>query len=274
MALTINTNVASLNAQLQVAKNNDALATSIQRLSSGLRINNAKDDAAGLAISTRMSAQIQGLDQASRNANDAISLTQTADSSLSNMTDMLQRMRVLAVQSANGTNTSADRTQLNKEFTNLQSELARTAQTTSFNGLKILDGGASGIKFQIGANANETISVTIGTLNLAALSVNSTSIGGTTGGAASLAIAQLDKALDKINTTRSNLGAVQSRFSYAINNLSAQSTSLSAAKGRITDTDFAAETANLTKGQILQQAGTAMLAQANSIPQNVLSLLR
>jgi flagellin len=385
MAQVIGTNVSSLNAQRNLNTSQAALQTSLQRLSSGMRINSAKDDAAGLAISQRFTAQINGSDQAARNANDGISLAQTAEGSLSATTDNLQRIRQLAVQSANATNSASDRAALQTEVGQLKSEIDRVGNSASFNGVALLNGSNSSFVFQIGANttANDTISVSglpnatlsglssvtaattassaVSGLSLTAvaggstdfININGTDIGaigaastasqrssdvinainavsnttgvnafldsstnqitlssaatitvtsggtGTTGGGfaasvtataatttglgsldvstfagAQLAIKQVDSALGQINTARATLGAVQSRFTSVVSNLQTTSENLSASRSRIQDTDFAAETANLTKNQILQQAGTAMLAQANSLPNNVLSLLK
>ena len=391
MASVINTNVSSLNTQRNLASSQSALATSIQRLSTGLRVNSAKDDAAGLAISERMSSQVRGLNVAARNANDGISLAQTAEGSLGKVGDMLQRMRELAVQSANATNSQTDRDALNAEVTQLKEEIGRVATTTQFNGTKLLDGSFSAQKFQVGANAGETIDLAaianvslaaLGTLTppdtttytqtlsaitptafatgiaageltingvgivtadgaadapaaLAALvasfdaaklanpttlsnvsmdatgAITSTdaslTIGGTlanvsgataattagtatvvagtqetgianltigTAADATAAMTAIDTALTAVNTARGNLGAVQSRFENAISNIQVTSENLSAARSRIVDTDFASETANLTRAQILQQAGNAMLSQANQQPQQVLALLR
>ena len=380
----INTNVMSLNAQRNLTSSSSSLSTSIQRLSSGLRINSAKDDAAGLAISERFSSQIKGLNQAQRNANDGISLAQTAEGALGTVTNNLQRIRELAVQSANATNSSSDRAALQTEAAQLLSEIDRVANQTSFNGVKLLDGSFSSAVFQVGANAGETISVsglvdsniaalgsvtaatgqssavtaidTLTAVGAGALVINGTDVGAGMGAAgstqqrvgqvvdainnystttgvnaaydsasnrivltsganivvtgsddgsltgfnvagndgdataattagltglsvasyagASLAIQQVDSALSQVNSARATLGAIQNRFESVVSNLSTTSENLSAARSRIQDTDFAAETANLTRAQILQQAGTAMLAQANSAPNNVLSLLR
>ncbi|REH36750.1 flagellin [Paraperlucidibaca baekdonensis] len=388
MALSINTNVASLNAQRNLSTSQNKMADSLQKLSTGMRINSAKDDSAGLAISERMTSQIRGLNVAVRNANDGISLAQTAEGALSEVGNNLQRMRELAVQASNGTNTQADRDALNTEFTALQSEIQRVGEQTSFNGTKLLDGSFSGVQFQVGANAGETIGISsianvqtsalggaltrnTATVNASALTGFATAIaagdvtidgpdsaagvsigaigsassaqeragqlaeainrvssqtgvgasydkvtgdlsltssgtitvGGaspavvssgfaagaagsatTTTGIGSLSLssftnaqqsmAHLDKAISEVNTSRGNLGAVQNRFSSTIANLQSTSENLSASRGRIQDTDFAAETANMSKGQILQQAGVAMLSQANQLPQSVLSLLR
>jgi flagellin len=376
----INTNVMSLNAQRNLQSSQSSLATSIQRLSSGLRINSAKDDAAGLAISSRFSSQINGLNQAQRNANDGISLAQTADGALSSVSDALQRIRELAVQSRNATNSDTDRAALNTEAQALKAEIDRVASTTSFNGVKLLDGSFTNAAFQIGANVGETITVgslgnagsatlgsysraqvtgaaasTFGAITAGDLTINGVSVGAigadtntanrassiaaainsyssqtgvsatildsaptqvvlssstgditvglagtattastgltaattnatTSTGFAALdissvagaddAINAMDAALASVNTTRAQLGAVQNRFESVVSNLATTTENLSAAQSRIQDTDYAMETANMTRAQILQQAGTAMLAQANSAPQNVLSLLK
>ncbi len=380
----INTNVMSLNAQRNLNTSQSSLATSIQRLSSGSRINSAKDDAAGLAISERFTSQIRGLDQAGRNANDGISLAQTAEGALGTVTSSLQRIRELAVQSSNATNSNTDRAALQTEVSQLLSEVDRVANQTQFNGVSLLDGSFTGAVFQVGANAGETITVSsildantaaLGSVSQAsgaALSVAASSLtgygtaiaaggvtvngvdlgdigaassaaeragqlvnainnvsaqsgvgasydsatgqmtltsaaavtfAGTTNSAAiagwangsvgsvttttgidtlsvgsyagaQLAIDQVDSALQTINSARASLGAVQNRFESVVSNLSTTSENLSSARSRIMDTDFAKETANLTRTQILQQAGTAMLAQANSAPQSVLSLLQ
>ena len=384
MAQVINTNISSLNAQRNLNSSQASLQTSLQRLSSGMRINSAKDDAAGLAISQRFTTQINGSDQAARNANDGISLAQTAEGSLGTITGNLQRMRQLAVQSANATNSASDRAALQTEVGQLKSEVDRVANNASFNGVQLLDGSNPSFVFQVGANtsANDTVTVSglqnatlaglssvtsastqstaisgLGTLAVDgvtnSLTVNGTNIGAltatgtasqraaqvvdainriatttgvnafvdstsgtinltsssnialvatgtgaaqtgfaaaqnataatTTGltsldissfSGAQLAIKQIDSALGQVNSARATLGAVQNRFSSVVANLQTTSENLSASRSRIQDTDFAAETANLTKSQILQQAGTAMLSQANSLPNNVLSLLK
>jgi len=383
MAQTINTNVSSLNAQRNLNASQSSLATSMQRLSSGLRVNSAKDDAAGLAIAERMNGQLRGLNVAARNANDGISLSQTAEGALGKVGDMLQRIRELAVQSSNATNSQSDRDALNAEVTALKDEIGRVAGQTSFNGVKLLDGTFASQQFQVGANAGETITVSSiadatlaqlgGTTNITTLSVaasgltgfataiaaggvtiNGVDIGaiasassasdranqlvaainavapqtntsasydaatgkislrnntdasiiiaGTTNSAtvagfangttaatatvgimgldissfgnAQTALVQVDNALTQINSSRADLGALQSRFENVVSNIQIQSENVAAARGRIVDADFAAETANLSRAQILQQAGTAMVAQANQLPQNVLTLLR
>tara|TARA_R110001599_G_scaffold44009_7_gene131532 strand:+ start:604 stop:1740 length:1137 start_codon:yes stop_codon:yes gene_type:complete len=375
----INTNVMSLNAQRNLSGSSEALATSLQRLSSGQRINSAKDDAAGLAIANRFTTQIRGMDQAGRNANDAISLTQTAEGALVEVSNNLQRIRELAVQSRNATNSQTDRDALNAEASQLLSEINRVAEQTSFNGVKLLDGSFSNQSFQIGADVGQTIDVTsivdATTANLGsygratvttavstgfanALSAGDVTINGVDLGAigaaasaserseqvmsainktsgesgvyaikdtsntitlvsttddivvagaagaltadtgltaattaratttgistvdissvagADAAMQAMDSALQVINSTRADLGALQNRFSSVVSNLQTSSENLSASRSRIVDTDFAKETASLTRAQILQQAGTAMLSQANSAPQGVLSLLR
>jgi flagellin len=378
----INTNTASLNAQRNLSTSGSQLATSLQRLSSGLRINSAKDDAAGLAISERFTSQIRGVNQAARNANDGISLSQTAEGALAEVGNNLQRIRELAVQASNGTNNQTDRDALNAEVTQLKAEIQRVSEQTSFNGTKLLDGSFTAVAFQVGANAGETVSIssianaqvgaiggtftrTTGSFNATALTgfataiaaggveLNGVDIGaigaaanaqeragqlveainrvsaqsgvgasydattgdvtlvsnaavvttGTTNSAtvagianaftgtsatstgitsvnvssftdAQLAIGQIDNALTAVNSSRAELGAIQNRFSSVVTNLQTSSENLSASRSRIRDADYAKETAELTRGQILQQAGTAMLAQANQLPQNVLSLLR
>ncbi len=269
MAQTINTNVSSLNAQRNLNTSQSSLAISMQRLSSGLRINSAKDDAAGLAIADRMNAQIRGINVAIRNANDGVSLAQTAEGALATITDALQRMRELAVQSANGSNSAGDRTNLNAEYLQLTAEIDRIGNQTKFNGKAIVGSGGAGAQvFQVGANANDTLSITTNDITGMALG---TITDFTT---ATAALGLIDTALDKVTTDRATYGAAMSRFSYAISNLQITGENQSAARGRIMDADFAAETANLSRAQILQQAGTAMVAQANQQPQTVLQLLR
>jgi flagellin len=277
----INTNLMSLNAQGNLASTQKNLSSAIERLSTGLRVNSAKDDAAGLSIANRMDAQARGMNVAIRNANDGISLSQTAEGALGKVTDMLQRMRELAVQAANASNTGTDRTSLNAEFTQLGAEVNRTLLSTRFNGQAILAGSAGGLQFQIGSNNATTDQLTVTTTNMAtaasiaAVSTATTAvITGTTAANANLMITALDTALDTINSERATYGAVQNRFEAVIANLQIGAENQMAAKSRIMDTDFAAETANLTRAQILQQAGTAMLAQANAAPQGVLALLR
>jgi flagellin len=267
MPMTINTNVVSLNAQRNLTMSQSSLATSMQRLSSGLRVNSAKDDAAGLAIATRQDAQIRGINVAIRNANDGVSLAQTAEGALATMTDALQRMRELAVQAQNGSNGTSDRANLDTEFQALASEVTRIAAQTKFNGTAVVGPSAGVQVFQVGANGGDTLTVT---------TTQVTTIGGgiTTAALASTALADIDAKLDVISTSRASYGAAMSRFSMAIQNLQIASENQSAARGRIMDADFAAETSNMSRAQILQQAGTAMVAQANQLPSQVLTLLR
>ena len=280
MPAVIATNTLSLTAQRNADKSQGAMRTSIERLSSGLRINSAKDDAAGLGIGIRMDAQARGMDVAVRNANDGISLAQTAEGALGKITDMLQRMRELAVQSANATNTSVDRDSLNNEFTQLTAEITRTLGATKFNGTAIIGTGAGSQTFQVGANNASTDQLTVTTTdmssNAAITSVTGTAsvISGTTGSNALTAITNIDSALSTVNSERTKYGGMQNRFEAIIANLSIGAENQAAARSRIMDADFAQETARMTRAQIMQQAGTAMLAQANASPQSVLSLLR
>jgi len=276
MAMTINTNVLSINAQRNASTTNISLATSLQRLSSGLRVNGAKDDAAGLAIANRMDAQARGMSVAVRNSNDGISLVQTAESGMAVIGDMLQRMRELAVQATNGTNTSSDLSAINSEYTELWSEINRTMSSVEFNGTSLLDTTGT-FTFQIGANSGQTVDVASGSLSVSA-GINamsgSSAIDTSATSANASAIDAIDTAIDSINTSRATLGAIQNRFNYTVSYLQAASENQQAARGRIMDADFAVETANLSRAQILQQAGTAMVAQANQLPQGVLALLR
>jgi len=338
MAQVINTNTMSLNAQRNLSTSGSSLATTIQRLSSGSRINSAKDDAAGLAISERFGTQIRGTDVAIRNANDGISLAQVAEGSLTEIGNNLQRIRELSVQSSNATNSASDRKALQAEVTQLVSEIDRVAKQSEFNGTKLLDGSFSSQLFQVGANAGQAIAIdkvvdaksdsignsafaADGSLTIAAamdlssgkitltsvkadldaaglaktavsgtptditavqigatgstdtkMTLSSLDIGSVVG--AQRALEVVDNALDSINSTRADLGAIQNRFTSVVANLQTSTENLSASRSRIKDTDFAKETAELTRTQILQQAGTAMLAQANQVPQGVLSLLR
>ena len=281
MGMTINTTLQSLNAQRNLSSSQSSLATSMQRLSSGLRLNSAKDDAAGLAISERMNAQVRGMNVAVRNANDGISLAQTAEGALGKIGENLQRMRELAVQAANDTNGAADRTSMDKEFKQLAEENDRVIKNTKFNGQELLtgSGGASGsFTFQVGANTSDDNQIKLTTTNmstqLTASTAGSTATLGTTASSASTAMTALDNAIDKVNEQRATFGAAQNRFDAVIANLQVAAENTSAARSRITDADFAQETANLSRSQILQQAGTAMIAQANQLPQGVLSLLR
>ena len=286
MSMTINTNVASLNAQRNTAANSASLSTTMQRLSSGLRINSAKDDAAGLAIADRMNTQVRGMNVAVRNAGDAISMAQVAEGGLSTMNDMLQRMRELAVQASNAPNSvgaSGDIAKLDNEYKQLGAELSRMLDATQFNGEKILNTSASYV-FQVGANAGAENQITIANGDIS-LSGNAAFSAVASGGASATLItgtasantaniAALDAAISAVNDRRASLGALQSRFENTISYLRTASENQSAARGRIMDADFAAETANLSRTQVLQQAGTAMIAQANQAPQQVLALLR
>ena len=277
----INTNIMSLNAQRNLSATQSALATSVQRLSTGLRVNSAKDDAAGLAIAERMNTQVRGMNVAIRNANDAISLSQTAEGSLSKINDMGQRMRELAVQSANATNNDSDRKNLDAEYQALAQEIKRNLAGASFNGTKLF-AAAAALTFQVGANAATTDQITIKTENLAgensivevigAAGADAASIG--TAAGASAALGKLDTMLATVNAKRAEFGATQNRFEAVIQTLQVSAENQTAARSRIMDADFASETAALTRSQVLQQAGTAMLSQANSLPNNVLSLLR
>jgi len=267
MPQTINTNISSLNSQRHLTTSQSSLATSMERLSSGLRVNSSKDDAAGLAIADRMNAQIRGTNVAIRNANDGISLAQTAEGALATMTDALQRMRELAVQAQNGSNGTSDRANLDTEYQQLSAEITRIATQTKFNGNAIVGAGAGAQTFQVGANNGDTLTVT----TVAVTTVTGDVL---TAGGASTALAAIDAKLDVITTNRATYGAAMSRFGFAIANLSITGENQSAARGRIMDADCAAETANLSRAQILQQAGTAMVAQANQLPQTVLGLLR
>lgn len=281
-SMVINTNIASLTSQKYLTRTNDSLQMSMERLSSGLRVNSAKDDAAGLAISDRMTSQIRGMTVATRNANDGISMAQTAEAGMGTLTETLQRMRDLAIQAANRAAVgSADREKINTEFKQLGSELKRIIQNTEFNGKKILNGSLIGANFQIGANtaADNQISITVSDLagvnSLSALFGNMLSIGSmATSTYVRSTINAIDTAITKIDVFRATLGAIQNRFITTVANLQSSIENQSAARSRIIDADFAAETANLSRSQILQQAGTAMLAQANQVTQGVLQLLK
>jgi flagellin len=323
MPQTINTNIASLNAQRNLNSSQGLLAVSMQRLSSGMRVNSAKDDAAGLAIAERMNTQVRGMSVAMRNANDGISLAQTAEGSLGKVGDMLQRMRELAVQAANGTNNVQDRSALNNEFTQLQTEVGRLIRNTNFNGSQILTGAATSFTFQVGANATVDDQIVIGQSDILTTTpgttgtpngndgaleaaINSTKInilgasGSGTGGVPptasvdfsaagappaltganadegdpSVAVQFLDFALAQVNLARSTYGAIQNRFDSVIGNLQVAVENQTAARSRIMDADYAQETSNMSRAQILQQAGNAMVAQANQLPQQVLQLLK
>lgn len=273
--MIINHNISALNANRNLGINDSSMNKSLEKLSSGFRINRAADDAAGLAISEKMRGQVNGLNQASRNAQDGISMIQTAEGALNETHAILQRMRELAVQSSNDTNTDNDRAQIQSEVVQLQSEINRIASTTQFNTKNLLTGSlaTSAAIFQIGANANQTITLAINSMDAAALSVDGTLVGMGTQASAEIAISQIDAALSTVSTQRASLGAVQNRLEHTIANLNVASENLSAAESRVRDVDMATEMSSFTKQQVLQQAGTAMLAQANQKPQSVLKLL-
>jgi flagellin len=285
MASTINTNISSMVAQRNLSSTQSSLATSMARLSSGLRVNSAKDDAAGLAIAERMSSQVRGMNVAVRNANDGISLAQTAEGALGKSSDILQRMRELAVQSANASNSTTDRTSLDNEFGELAKEIQRVYASTTFNSRAILAGAAGAQEFQVGANTSADNQITITTTNMTG-AAGITAVTGTTTAATGRAVItgtatatrtvidNIDTAINLVSAERSVLGASQSRFEVAISFLQISSENQAASRSRIMDADFAQETANLSRSQILSQAGSAMLAQANQMPQSVLSLLR
>ncbi|AJE02398.1 flagellin N-terminal helical domain-containing protein [Geobacter pickeringii] len=277
MALTVNTNIASLNAQRNLSTTQTALNRSLQRLSSGLRINSAADDAAGLAISEGMRSQIRSMNQAVRNANDGVSLVQTAEGALNEVSNILQRMRELATQSATGTVSSDQRSYINNEFTQLKSEIDRIASATQFNGTSLFTSTAGQtVSFQVGpgATTNDTIAVTISAAGSSSIGVGTASVSGATGAAATAALTAIDSAITNVSNIRGTLGAVQNRLQSTINNLQVSVENLSAAESRIRDVDVASETAALTRAQILTQAGTSILSQANQTPQSALSLLR
>ena len=286
MPQTLNTNLISLNAQRNLGSSQTSLATSMQRLSSGMRVNSAKDDSAGLAIAERMNSQIRGMSVAVRNANDGISLTQTAEGALGKVGDMLQRMRELAVQSANSTNSTGDRDSLNREYQQLASESARTLGGTQFNGQNIL-ATTTNSAFQVGANTSSTLDqISVAAFDWTAVATITTAIGagvgtapttavaGTDGSFATAAITALDAAITAVNDQRATFGAVQNRFDNVVANLMVNVENQTAARSRIMDADYASETASLSRASILQQAGNAMVAQANQLPQQVLALLR
>lgn len=281
MALTVNTNVTSLGVQKNLNRATDALSTSMSRLSSGLKINSAKDDAAGLQIATRMTSQIRGQTMAIKNANDGISIAQTAEGAMQEQTNILQRMRELAVQSRNSSNSSQDRSALDKEFAQMSDELTRIANSTQLNGKSLLN-AAGTMTFQVGSNTGpeNQIDITLADLKATTLAVDSASISisGATDADAKTnfnkAVDNIDAALQSINTNRASLGAAQNRLTSTINNLQNINENAEAARGRVQDTDFAAETAQLTKQQTLQQASTSVLAQANQLPSAVLKLLQ
>ena len=281
MALTVNTNTTSLSVQKNLNRASDALSTSMTRLSSGLKINSAKDDAAGLQIATRMTSQIRGQTMAIKNANDGVSIAQTAEGALQESSNILQRMREIALQSRNDSNGTADRTALDKEYKQSIDELTRIAKSTNLNGKALIDGTAGAMEFQVGAGttSDNQITLTLSTsFDASALGMTGTTISGTSNAAnhsaVLSAVSAIDAALANINATRADLGAAQNRFSTTISNLQNINENAEAARSRVQDTDFAAETAQLTKQQTLQQASTAVLAQANQLPSAVLKLLQ
>ena len=276
MGLSVYNNVEAQNAHRLLSNTGANLNKSMERLSSGLRINRAADDAAGLAVSEGMRSQIRGMNVATRNAQDGISMVQVADGALGNVGDMLQRVRDLAVQASNGTLTDAQRKNLDTEVQQILTEIGKTGTATEFNGLKILAGSvataASAVTLQVGANASQNIAFTIGTVSTSDLGISGIAV--STAASATAAIASLDAAISTVTTSRANLGAIQNRLEHTINRLGMTSENLQAAESRIRDADMASEMIDFTKNQILQQSGMAMLAQANQSPQSVLSLLR
>ncbi len=280
MSLIVNTNLFSLNAQRNVKNTQNSLGTSVERLSSGLRINSAKDDAAGMAISMKLTAHIRSLNQAVRNAQDGISVVQTAEGGMNEVHNILIRMRELSQQAATGVLASSDRSALNQEFQDLKSEITRISDTTEFNGLKLLDGSLStnGVSLQVGINNTTNDRITVGNGAFDAISASSLGLSGSISSIDSATNAQsmltlVDSAIGTVSTRRGNLGAVQNRLGSTIANLEIAAENLSAANSRIKDADFAIETANLTKSQIILQAGVAVLSQANTLPQYALQLL-
>jgi len=289
----VNTNVNASVAQNALIKNERSMNTAMERLSTGQRINAASDDAAGLAIASRMTSQVRGLEVGIRNANDAISMISVADGAMTEVSNMLQRMRELALQSANGTTTSADRSYMNSEYQNLITEIERISQNTQWNGRAILQGDANGaadstVKYQVGANGGQTIGVNFGdisqsggaafqTFDISAAGAGSFITAGTTSSAmttASAALTKIDSAITAVSTQRATFGASMNQLTYAVDNLASVKVNAEASRSQIQDTDYATETSELARTQIIQQAGTAMLAQANQLPQTVLSLLQ
>ena len=276
MGLSVYNNVEAQNAHRLLSNTGANLNKSMERLSSGLRINRAADDAAGLAVSEGMRSQIRGTNVASRNAQDGVSMVQVADGALGNVGDMLQRVRDLAVQASNGTLTDAQRKNLDTEVQQILTEIGKTGTATEFNGLKILAGSvataASAVTLQVGANASQNIAFTIGTVSTSDLGISGLAV--STAASATAAIASLDAAISTVTTSRANLGAIQNRLEHTINRLGMTSENLQAAESRIRDADMASEMIDYTRNQILQQSGTAMLAQANQAPQSILQLLQ
>lgn len=270
--MIINHNLGAMNAQRNMNVNSGNAAKSMEKLSSGLRINRAGDDAAGLSISEKMRAQIRGLDQASTNAQDGISLVQTAEGALTETHSILQRMRELAVQAGNDTNVTTDRTAIKDEIDQLNAEINRISTTTEFNTKKLLDGSSKGVSLQVGANKGQTVTFSIGNMGATSLGVNSVAVTGSA--SAGAAVSTINAAINTVSAQRSKLGAMQNRLEYTINNLNTSSENLTAAESRIRDTDMASEMSEYSKNNILQQASQAMLAQAKSAPQSVLQLLQ
>ena len=277
---TINTNVSALNAQNVMTKNTRSMSATMEQLSTGTRVNSAKDDAAGLAIGQNMTAQVRGLNQAVRNLNDGVNLLQTAEGALTETTNMLQRMRELAVQSASGTYSTTQRSYLATEFLALGSQIENIASQTTWNGYTVLTGTTGGTtqgtySFQAGQTSGQTIDVAIGAMTLSALGITATNAAViTTAASASAAIAYIDSAINTVNTQRATIGAAVNRMTYAVDNMTNVSANVSASRSTIMDTDYATASTNLSKAQIIQQASTAMLAQANQQPQTVLALLK
>ncbi|QYK03968.1 flagellin [Shewanella zhangzhouensis] len=272
MAITVNTNVTSMKAQKNLNMSSGQLATSMERLSSGLRINSAKDDAAGLAISNRLNSQVRGLEVGMRNANDAISIAQIAEGAMQEQTNMLQRMRDLTIQSANGANSPADLLALKNEMDQLVTEIDNIGKSTAFGETKLLTGTFStGKNFQVGHQNGENVTVSVGAIDKATLSV--ASLNNVTSANRASALTKIDAAISKIDSQRAKLGAIQNRLAHNISNSANTQANVADAKSRIVDVDFAKETSTMTKNQVLQQTGSAMLAQANQLPQVALSLL-
>ncbi|ABS09080.1 flagellin N-terminal helical domain-containing protein [Shewanella baltica] len=271
MAITVNTNVTSMKAQKNLNASGNALATSMERLSSGLRINSAKDDAAGLAISNRLNSQVRGLDVGMRNANDGISVAQIAEGAMQEQTNMLQRMRDLSVQAVNGANSTSDKDAIQAEIDQLALEITAISNTTAFGDTKLLSGGFTAKNFQVGHQEGENISISISGTDASTLGVEGLLV--SSDGAASTSIGLIDTAIKTIDTQRAKLGATQNRLSHNISNSANTQSNVADAKSRIVDVDFAKETSAMTKNQVLQQTGSAMLAQANQLPQVALSLL-
>tara|TARA_R110002072_G_scaffold174303_4_gene329474 strand:+ start:88514 stop:89341 length:828 start_codon:yes stop_codon:yes gene_type:complete len=274
MGLRVNTNVASINAQRNLSTVSERLGGNFRRLSTGLRISTAADDAAGLAISERLRSQVRSLEQGKRNANDGISLVQTAEGALNEVSSILVRLRELSIQSSNGSVSDQDKATLDEEFQSLVSEVNRIGRSTEFNGVKLLDGSSSSVTFQVGFGTTQgidTLSVSLSAALSTSLSLNSLDIGSS--GSTTTAITNIDSAINSISSLRGSLGAVQNRLGSTINNLAIQTENLSAAESRIRDVDVAYETAQLTRNNILQQAAISVLSQANQAPQSALQLL-